>query len=278
MENNFIVCHKCGTQNESEYEYCKNCGAALKTEKTNDEPHYRNAYNNQAYSNHAYTNQAYGYNTYNQNFVLETIEGVPSEDVATFIGKKSYEIIPKFTKMEITASKTSWCWPAAILGFLFGPLGSAIWFFYRKMYKIALIFAAIGVITGAAVSLISGPLVDNEVLQNAKDNFYNGDYQSFYDAIDEALSSNDTVRSNIADTVESAVNIASMIVAGIFGFYWYKKHCVNSINRYRNMSVDPRYYKIGLASIGGSSSGMAVLGVAIMILAEDILSLIMFLV
>lgn len=44
------------------------------------------------------------------------------------------------------------------------------------------------------------------------------------------------------------------------------------------MSVDPRYYKIGLASIGGTSSGMAVLGVAIMVIVEDVLSLITLLV
>lgn len=267
MEN-VVICHECGTENEAQYVYCKNCGATLKTETEKNEHKYDNATNSQVYGN----------NTYNQNFTLETIEGVPTEDVATFIGKKSYEIIPKFTKMEITASKTSWCWPSAMLGFLFGPLGAAMWFFYRKMYKIALVFVAIGVITGAMINLISGPLIDNEVLQNAVESFSNGEFQDFFNSIDEAVNSADTLRVNIADTAESVINVATMVVAGIFGFYYYKKNCVNSIKRYRNMSVDPRYYKIGLASIGGTSSGMAVLGVAIMVIVEDVLSLITLLV
>lgn len=267
MEN-LVICHKCGTENEVQYVYCKNCGAALKPETVKDELQYNNINKQQAYS----------YDTYNQNFALETIEGVPTEDMATFIGKKSHEIIPKFTKMEITASKASWCWPSAILGLLFGPLGAAIWFFYRKMYKIALIFVAIGVITGAMINLISGPLIDNEVLQNAIESFSDGDFQSFLGSIEDAINSVDALRTNIADIVESVVNITTMIIAGVFGIYYYKQNCVNSIKRYRNMSVDPRYYKIGLASIGGTSSGMAVLGVAIMAVVEDVLNVITLLV
>ncbi len=267
MSNN-IICHECGTENEPQYAYCKNCGASLKPETVKqDIPNGAN-----------FNGPEYNYNTYNQSFMLEFIEGIPSQDVATFIGKKHIEILPKFNKMEITATKTSWCWPAAVLAFLFGPLGAAIWFFYRKMHKIALIFVAIGIVLGAACALISGPVADIENLKGAVENFYDGNLEDFSAFLDESIASQDTIRNSIASAFETCVNIATMIIAGIFGFDYYKKHCIKSINRYRNMSVDPRYYKMGLMSIGGTSSGMAVLGIAIMILAEDILSLISFLV
>ena len=265
MENK-IICHQCGVENEPQYAYCKNCGAALKAEPAKQAP----SGEQQQYVNNTYN--------YNQGFMLDHIEGIPTEDVAVFVGKKYGDIIPKFCKMEITASKTSWCWPAALLGLFFGPLGAAIWFFYRKMYKIALIFAAVGVILGAGYTLISDAKIDTEAFKNASESFASGNFEGFSEFLDDSLSSTETVRSRIADMLDSAASLGSMIVAGVYGFYFYKKHCIKSIARYRGMPVDPRYYKMGLASIGGTSSGMAVLGVAIMVLIEDLFSVILLLV
>ncbi len=265
MENN-IICHEFGVENEQQYAYCKNCGAALKTEPVNEAPNG----NGGQYAQNTYN--------YNQDFMLEHIDGIPTEDVAVFVVKKYYEIIPKFSKMEITASKTGWCWPAALLGLFCGPLGAAIWFFYRKMYKIALIFVVIGIVMSASYTLISDARIDTEAFKSAGESFTNGDLQGFSDYLDESLSSVDTVRNRIADTCESIIDLATMIVSGVFGFYFYKKHCVSSIIRYRNMPVDPRYYKMGLASIGGTSSGMAILGVALLVLVEDLISMLLFLV
>lgn len=273
---NNIICHECGTENEPEYCYCKNCGAYLKSDIEKNNNQYNNSKNYNSRFNQSGSN--YSQNTYNQAVILDTIEGVPSEDMAAFVGKNFHKIMAKFTKMELTGSKASWCWPAAVLSFLLGPLGAAIWFFYRKMYKAAVIFMAIGVVTSATVGIIGGSIVDSAVLESAGESFYSGDYGAFYNDIEQALNSSDTLRSLAANAVDSAVNIATMIAAGVFGFYFYKRHCVNSINRYRNRQVDPRYYKIGLASIGGTSSGMAVLGVAILILVSNLLSWLMVLV
>lgn len=265
---NNIICHECGTENEPQYIYCKNCGASLRPDTVNNNTQYAQGQNYNSEYNVNNSNQ----NTYNRTVILDTIDGVPSEDMAAFAGKNFHQIMAKFTKMELTGSKVSWCWPAAVLGFLFGPLGAAIWFFYRKMYKAAVIFMAIGIVFSAAVGIIAGPITDKDFLQGAVESYYSGDYEGFYNGVGELLRSEDTVRSIAASVLDSAVSIATMIVAGMFGFYFYKRHAVRSINRYRNMSVDPRYYKIGLASIGGTSSGMAVLGVAILILVPNLLS------
>lgn len=230
MDNN-IICHGCGTENEPQYVYCKNCGTLLKTE-TNKQSQNQNNYNYTA-GNTTYQYQQSGKNgyntTYNQNVAVESIEGVPTEDMVAFVGKKSYNIIPKFSKMELAGSKASWCWPAAVLGFLFGPLGAAIWFFYRKMYKAAVIFMAIGIVFSAAVGIIAGPITDKDFLQGVVESYYSGDYEGFYNGVGELLRSEDTVRSIAASVLDSAVSIATMIVAGMFGFYFYKRHAVRSI-------------------------------------------------
>ena len=49
---------------------------------------------------------------------------------------------------------------------------------------------------------------------------------------------------------------------------------VVKINDYKAVQADNRYYKIGLASIGGVSGGMAVLGIVIMILAGNLAEII----
>lgn len=283
MDNN-VICHECGTENEPQYVYCKNCGTLLKTE-TNKQPQNQNNYNyNYAADNTTYQYQQSGKNgyntTYNQNVVVESIEGVPTEDMVTFVGKKSHNIIPKFSKMELTGSKASWCWPAAILGYLFGPLGAAIWFFYRKMYKIALIFVAIGVVTGTAVSLVAGPTewVDNILDEGVSQQFAEGNYDSFYGILEDVLQSPETTRMYVANFISSLISIATMISAGIFGYYFYKCYAAKRINRYRLADVDPRYYRMGLASVGGTSAGMAVLGIVIMAFSEELFNLIVFLI
>lgn len=134
------ICHECGTENEQEYLYCKNCGADLN--KTED---------NTANSQTQYTPPNYNSN-YNQDkstadaFIVDSIDGIPMEQIGLYVGKKSDYYCRKFSRMELTMSKISWHWPAAVLGFLFGPFGSAIWCFYRKMYKVAFILVAIGIL------------------------------------------------------------------------------------------------------------------------------------
>ena len=253
-----IICHECGAENEPQYIYCKNCGASLRSDTAQKNADRGNTQSSVFGSN-------YG-DMHNQSQILNTVENIPIEDIAIFTGKKSGDILPKFTKMELTGSKVSWCWPVAILSFFFGPLGAAIWFFYRKMYKEAAIFTAIGIITSTAIGLLAGLSSDmGFIWQNAGEGLY-GD---FYNSMREILGSELSVRQLAANAVETAVNIITMIVTGLFGFYFYKKHTVKSINRYQNMPIDPQYYRMGLYSIGGTSSGMAVLGVAIMIFAEN---------
>ncbi len=75
---NNIICHECGTENEPQYIYCKNCGASLRPDTVNNNTQYAQGQNYNSEYNVNNSNQ----NTYNRTVILDTIDGVPSEDMA----------------------------------------------------------------------------------------------------------------------------------------------------------------------------------------------------
>ena len=281
------ICSECGTENERDYTYCKNCGAPLVKAEPEAKPEF---IGNEAEARSdtgsfdastgagAYTPPNYGgmpyspYSPYNT-YTSYAMDGVPAEDVAFFVGKKAAEIMPKFMKMEITRSKVSWCWPAAILGFLFGPLGAALWFFYRKMYKIALILLAIGTVlsfTKAALTLNAG----SQDMSGIFDSIAEGDADALLDAF-RSIESEETAATLLASGLNSIAGLATCVLTGLFGFYAYKNHCVRSIKGFIQNGIDQRYYRMGLASLGGVSGGMLAVGIISMIVIENIASTVM---
>lgn len=308
MENK--ICSECGTENEAKYIYCKNCGSplVLKNEKFQKQPE------NETADKAAGAPEFNGYSDANTQPVTDTaaasnisaqgqnvntsessggsensgytkgvysaepsgsqygIEGIPAEDIAFFVGKKAGDILPKFTSMEFSGSKVSWCWPAALLGFFFGPMGSAIWFLYRKMYKIG----ALLLVLGAALTFFLAALSYNPSAVQTDDlfdAFTSGDI----DLLDDLLTGEETVLARVANLIDMAASVACCILSGIFGFYAYKEHCVKAIRNYRMTGIDPRYYRIGLASVGGVSGGMVAVGIVCIIVASNISTLITYL-
>lgn len=273
------ICTECGVANESEYIYCKNCGAPLaKAEEkpespVNDrqgEPQTDSGFNGG--DNAGGCTPPYGeapYQPYNT-YASYAIEGVPAEDVAFFIGKKSAEIMPKFMKMEITRSKVSWCWPAAILGFIFGPFGAALWFFYRKMYKIALILLAVGTVLTFTTTALTYD-TNSESISGIFESITEGDPDALLEAF-QSVGSEENIRDVLAMGIEDFANLASCVLCGLFGFYAYKNHCVKSIKGFLQNGIDQRYYRMGLASLGGVSGGMLAVGIISMIVIENISS------
>ena len=264
MDKNY--CDKCGTENEIKYKYCKNCGTPLNT-NTADNTTYTEQ------TQYVHTNSQYNTETPKNAFFIDSIDGIPHEEVRVFIGSKSTEIMPKFSKMILTRSKISWCWPAALLGFFLGPLGASLWFFYRKMYKNAGILAIIG----AVVTLITGLLNINPAAVAFGEEFLeqilNGDINSALASISN-FSAPETVLNIIGSLISDTVNTATCILCGLFGYHLYKKHCVAKIYEYRSLQTDPRYYRLGLAATGGVSGGMLALGIVIILASESITSVI----
>ena len=197
-------------------------------------------------------------------------DGIPQEELALFIGKKSAVIMPKFIKMEITNSKVSWCWPAAVLGFLFGPMGAALWFFYRKMYKTGALLAAVGALVNIIVAALTfnSTSVDYTLLYRS---ILSGDLQSMLNAF-SSLGSTSTLLDVIGDVISSAADLVTCILTGLYGYYLYKEHCIKTINNFRMNISDRRYYTMGLASIGGVSGGMLAVGIICIIVVSNLIT------
>ncbi len=259
MSNN--ICDVCQTENEPQYKYCKNCGHILTVTENTEQ-----GGNNQ--NTNTYSNALRSY--------MVDFDGVTAEEMSIFIGKNGDKILPKFERLQLSKSKVSWTWPAAILGFLIGPMGAAIWFFYRKMYKAAVILAVIGafftVVTGA-MNFGTGEIVP----EGAVDAFVTGDFES---AIDEITAANGNVSltqqilGSIAVLIEDTVSVASGLFAGLFGMYIYKKYCTEKITQYRLSDHNNSFYKVGLAYAGGTSGGMLAVGIILIFAVQSIMEFI----
>ncbi len=251
-------CNECGTENEAEYKYCKNCGNKLFEEKENNAPE---------------TGSTNGGTYFNDNrFVVDTIDGIPSEEMAIFIGKKASDIMPKFTKMAISNSKISWCWPAALLGLFLGPLGAALWFFYRKMYKNAVILSVIGAITTIITSLLTFGTTSS-AFQLFADAFFSGDFEAAMNSLANADVPS-TILDILAGLITDITDFLTFLLTGLFGYHLYKNHCAEKIHSFKTYQADQRYYRLGLSSIGGVSGGMLAVGIIIMITVENFVSII----
>lgn len=257
------ICAECGTENEEQYVYCKNCGAPLKREEREEKRYEGGRVNYAPVHNTAEDFKG-------ADFTADGIADIPRDEISAFIGQKAFKIWPKLSKMEITHSKASWCWPAAVLGFIFGPLGAALWFFYRKMYKPAALLSVLGAVIGVAVTVMTmgNTTIDMSAFLNS---FTQGDFTGALNSVEAT----ESVWSTVASFIEDASSIATCILCGLFGYHIYKEHCVKKIHAFRAMQADSRYYSFGLASIGGVSGGMLALGILIMLAVNYLQSFIL---
>ena len=249
------ICKECKQENEPEYNYCKNCGNKLDSDVKIKEENTAHNIN---------------YSKYSNPFGDIGVEEISAEELSLFIGKKSNDILPKFQKMELTNSKISWCWPVAILSLIFGPFGAAFWYFYRKMYKFALIFCGVGFLTNIILSILTFNDT-NTIIDTIVNAFLSGNFNSAIYAL-ESLNSIETTLTVLASTLSSIVKLVTTIFTGIFSFYFYKKHCLEKIRGYKFSQKDSRFYQFGITAIGGVSSGMLALGILIMVGSEYLIS------
>ncbi len=261
MENK--ICDYCKTENEPQYKYCKNCGRNLNAaeETPNNTAPKTEPLHNESFSKdlNQPSAQIYG--------------GVSVQEMVLFIGPKAENILPKFTKMEVTGSKISWNWPAAILGFIFGPIGSALWFFYRKMKKPAIILAIIGAVINIATGIM---LLYSGNVENVLADFILSDYNDLTELLksfSEKISVSQFILYEAAATINNFASILSGILSGIYGYYIYKKHCIKTITEYRNSNTNGNFYGFGLSTLGGRSTGLLAIGILIMFTASSVVDL-----
>lgn len=273
------ICNKCGTENEDKFSYCKNCGNPL----------------NSTASNFSRTEKPFNSNEFNycDNTVLPEIDGISSKDFSVFVGKNSQKILSKFSKMQLTDSKISWCWPVAVLSLLLGVAGAGLWFCYRKMYKLGAVLIAAGIIISTAVSVVTGVAVKNvssDVADSAS-KYFTFDFeddeeiivddQEIIDFINDFL---DSFQQNAGKSkiytifiyITSLIKPAAFVFFGIFSMYFYKKHCIKKIKMYREKNQQNEYYYYGLSAMGGTSGAAVVLCVVVWMLLSSVANNIIF--
>ncbi len=244
------ICHECGTENEKEFAFCKNCGAKLYEEEQKN------------YSSQSFNGPPA------ENFAVEAINGIESEQVVLFVGKKASYYFPKFSKMVILGKKTSWNFAPAILGLIFGPLGAALWCFYRKIYKAAAILLAIGVVLAGITTALTYDSLTG-IFDGMLSAMQGEDTSNIIDSLN-GLETAESVKTALANNIDDLFCLATALIMGAFGNYIYMNHCTNAIKKYRNSGLDQRYYKLGLASLGGTSGGMLAIGIILFIGIENL--------
>ncbi len=246
------ICPDCGTYNEPQYTYCKNCGAML--EKS------------------ANTEGTYSYGTQNQNFgcppygapYTDNIDGVSTAELMSFVGNNAYKIIDKWSVMQFTRRKTSWCWPAFLLCWIFGIAGAGFWFIYRRMYKLGALVLALALVFGIAQVLCVSDSIVNVV----------GDFSKVIDAVvesggavsdewvnaqaDAISTSKDMMKIAASAQLFNALKIAFAVLAGLFSLHFYKGFAVSKIKSYGRPLSD-----VELALAGGTSAGGTVLSIVL---------------
>lgn len=281
-----ILCPYCGEKNYERDMYCSYCGQKLHPERnetfgetggrTNQGPYapYASPERNHASSE----DDGFHYREIRSNFDLyggldptSMIDGIPCWEYSEYVGgTKPGRILRKVSIMERFNSKFSWILPA----FLFGP----IWFFYRKMKKegflitlavcllsFALTFAQL---TPSALmyyrevidSLSAGSLTmfDEEGDRN---NLLDGIYdlaEEYSEAMAEELSGG---RQILISLLQTCMTLGVPIACALLALPRYRKKIRADILKIRTECGDMNTYRDTLYRRGGTSAGLAFLGI-----------------
>ena len=122
------ICVKCSTENEDNFSFCKYCGASLPIV---------DRYSDQSFSAAP--------SSFEDRATEIDFDGVTYGELETYIGKNSHKVLPKLINFKLFGRKLNWSFPVLILGFLFGFFGMAVYFFYRKMFPVAIALTLCGV-------------------------------------------------------------------------------------------------------------------------------------
>ncbi len=123
------------------------------------------------------------------------------------------------------------------------------------MYKSGCIAGVIGVAFATIKIIISNALNFGNIVTDNYDEFIenNSTYVSF-------------------SSINMLIKIMVAILAGIFCMYLYKNYVIKSIKNFKPLLNEPRYLNYGLASVGGTSVGAAIIGFLTALVVTSLIS------
>ena len=248
------ICVKCSTENQDNFSFCKNCGAALpktaaaQTDNPNTQP----------------------LTTFEDRALEIDFDGVTFTELETYVGKNAKKIMPKFISLKLFGRKVSLSFPVLILGFLFGFYGMAVYFFSRKVFPVALALTLCGVaFSGAQIaakyeadkaffseySAIVNQIFENpeESAQNLEENMLNA-YENYTAALG-------TKEYSFVSFIDLWV-VRSMLPVILSGFatYFYYKSAVRRIKKVKETYIESEPY---IKRAGGFSVGLIFIPIAV---------------
>lgn len=225
------ICNVCGTANEEEYVYCKNCGSPLMTENSSQNAQYS--------PNHNYTN-AYGvygcYADYSE--ITPELDGVETAKVQAYVGNKNRnKFMQSFIAIAKTGRKAFFNWAVMLTGILLSSVFTASWFFYRKMYKVGLIICAVFVALTVCITAIN--FNDDAAAVSATYDKISSYSEAelteklMYSEDGSAITSNafTSPLSKVVSNVVTVAEIVAVVLLSVYAYRIYYNHTLKEVKR-----------------------------------------------
>ncbi len=275
-EDDIVVCPLCGTPHHREC-YKKN-GECAHSEKHSDGYRWEHiqtavtpeneenpvppfnpytAQQGEAHDSHNAASTVFWANQQNpfDAYPKELCEGVATEEAAEFVQMNAFKYLQNFFYQK--SGKKTFNWAA----FFFAPY----WFFYRKLYKLGVIFLSVILLISVVFSLFPSVQQFNTEFYEWKNQY--SDYASLSEdeaktALTEAQALYTRNLSGIALTlVANGLSIGIQILIGFKANKWYYDHTVSKIRQIKTEFAEPELRKLNFYKQGGMSMGKAFLAV-----------------
>lgn len=270
-ENGTVICKRCGTENPKELFYCSNCGAPLYGNNEEAQNFGQNQNNGQPNPNF---NQNRGMPPFGVPFgqanpqmaaAFDPMAGMKSDEplvdditageAAKFIGKNTpyylrvFSFIKKFKKSKFNFT-------AFIL--------SGIYFLYRKMYALGILFSVLTfgstIASGYIRTLPAWQNIYNNLLQVQK----TGQIVSFTNNF--GLSTEDFLLF-ISPLIANVISMAVMVICGLIANKCYYNHSIKKIKKIKS-TTDKELLTEALETKGGVNLPLAISIMVALIIAN----------
>ena len=166
------------------------------------------------------------------------VDGIPAEEIATYIGASAPAYLAKFIKMDAKKTKVSFNFIAAI----FGPL----WAFMHGLYKIGILLAAVLLATGC-LELTKADItkIDNlyeSVIEYTAGNLSQEEMEAAINSYTYDTDSTGGI-SYARTVIVYSLRAFSIVFAGVLGTYFYRKKMVDDVMKSREEANDMETYK-----------------------------------
>jgi len=214
-------CPNCGTPYPQGRRFCEKCGAALDRQEPTQVPPSR--------LGRTAENFSLPFDFFSEEDMTGEIDGIPVADWAAYIGPSAPYYLYQFKRMDATGHKVGFVFSAAF----FAP----IYFFYRKMWALGLLSAVVNLLfklPAAAVML--------------------SELGIFF-----ALPFSYATLNTVATVCSVVLSLLQVICWGMFGAWFYRRHCARHIRKIQASTTDPAAYQAQLRKRGGPSKIFLVL-------------------